>query len=693
MLQLLSQQGNRNIICTKDVQGSVTVDLYGVTFEQALNAVMASSGYSYIEDKGTIYIYTPEQKAAILKAKIKPVPRAFKLAYISAADAQVLITPALSEVGSVAVSPAAGIGIAPNKTDAGGNSYSNGDTIVVRDVPDALDRVAKLLADLDVKPDQVLIETTILSAALREGNKLGVNFNVLGGVDFGTTENGTTWTTTGKPTYTPGDMVNRSAVNFRTDFTPVSGGVTLGIFGSDAAFFVTALETVTDVTVVANPKLMVINKQRGEVLIGKRDGYLTTTLTETSATQTVEFLETGTRLLVRPFIGKDGYIRMEVHPEDSDGSVQNGLPSQTTTEVTSNILVKDGHTIVIGGLFRENTGTARNQIPLLGNMPYVGPLFRTNDDGTERNEVIILITPHIIKNQIDEAVSRQIRDDVERIRMGQRNGLQWWSSERLAMHYMRAAREDVRAGNREQAMWDIDMALSIRPKMIEAIRLKEQLTQKAFWSREVQNAPTRYIVERMIMQELGKCYETVIPPQRPLDATKIPADVRQHLGIEPEICPSLPKMDMPMPKSDVKVKVEVPSGAQSLAPTTTEDTASTVGSVEPTPAETDQVGARPDMPETAADDTASTGSDTAETATDGTVSAEPDTADEPAAEQTEPNTEAGEPVAVVEGHTEPGVVTDPAPSDEPSASPEPENAPNDDENADSVEMPSTSADD
>ena len=565
VLQLLSTQGKRNIIATKDIQGSVTADLYGVTFQQALEAVLASSGFDYIDENGFIYVYTREQKAAILKAKIKPVSRVFQLSYISAADAQALITPALSDGGSIAVSPASGIGISPSKTEAGGNSFPNGDALVVRDVPDALDRVAELLAELDVKPDQVLIETTIISADLREGNKLGVNFNFLGGVDFGDT--GATWNTAGKPTFTPGNAVNRTGANFRTDFAPVSGGMTLGLFGNDIAFFISALETVTDVTVIANPKLLVINKQRGEVLVGKRDGYLTTTLTETSATQTVEFLETGTKLVVRPFVARDGYIRMEVHPEDSDGSVENQLPSQTTTEVTSNILVKDGHTIVIGGLFRENTSTTKNQVPVLGNIPYLGTLFKTHDDSTDRNEVIILITPHIISNEADEAVSRQIRDDAERIRMGQRKGLQWWSSERMAMRYLRGAKKAIRDGNREQALWDLDMALSIRPRLFEAIRIKEQLTQKAYWADEVQHAASKYVVERMIMQELGKPYDTVIPPNRPLHAERIPEDVRKALGIQPVIPLSWPgTMTGQTVRPRVEVEIQVPTNAKPADP-------------------------------------------------------------------------------------------------------------------------------
>ena len=168
VLQLLSTQGKRNIIATKDVEGTVTADLYGVTFEQALKAVLASSGFDYIDEDGFIYVHTAEQKAAIVKSKIQSVVRVFHLSYINAADAQVLIAPALSEAGSAAVTPVAASGIAASKTDSGGNALASKDMLVVRDTPKRLDRIAELLKEIDVKPEQVMIEATILSAELKE---------------------------------------------------------------------------------------------------------------------------------------------------------------------------------------------------------------------------------------------------------------------------------------------------------------------------------------------------------------------------------------------------------------------------------------------------------------------------------------------------------------------------------------------
>lgn len=541
VLQLLSTQGKRNIIATKEVQGNVTADLYGVTFEQALKAVLASSGFDFLDDDGFIYVYTNEQKDKMMKAKVEVAVKVFHLAYISAADAQVLITPALSEQGSIAVSTPSQVGVSSSKTEAGGNSLASNDMVVVRDVPKRLEKIEALIKELDIKPDQVLVETTILSAKLGEQNKLGINFNTLAGADFQNLN--ASAASSGTPTFTSDPLSNTTkahAVNFRTDFTPVTGGMTFGVFGSDAAFFVTALETVTDVTVLANPKLLVLNKQRGEVIVGRRDGYLTTTLTETTATQTVQFLETGTRLLVRPFIGKDHNIRMEIHPEDSDGSVQNELPSETTTEITSNVMVRDGHTIVIGGLFRENTGNSRTQVPLLGNIPYLGTLFRTTNDSTDRSEVIILITPHIVNQPTDEAIGEQMKDDVERVRIGQRKGLPFWANDRLADSALQAAKKDLRDGKFDRALWNLDLALSMSPRMIEAIQLKERLTRKAYWADMARVSTIRYVIESLVMQELGKPVEEVIPPNRPLYERGLPPDVKKAFGIDPPVLPPMP---------------------------------------------------------------------------------------------------------------------------------------------------------
>jgi hypothetical protein len=201
--------------------------------------------------------------------------------------------------------------------------------------------------------------------------------------------------------------------------------------------------------------------------------------------------------------------------------------------VTSNVVVRDGHTIVIGGLFREETGDTRKQVPILGNIPHLGTLFRATDDATKRSEIIILVTPHVIQQDVDEAVSEQMRDDVERFRLGQRNGLRWWSRNRLSGTCLREARSALQAGDPEKALWYTDMTLSMNPTMEEAIRLKERLTAKAYWADQPQDSSVRFLIQRMILSELVRPYRPANYPAKPRTAADLDPAVRKALGMMP----------------------------------------------------------------------------------------------------------------------------------------------------------------
>ena len=238
-----------------------------------------------------------------------------------------------------------------------------------------------MIDEIDVRPLQVCIEAMILSVKLKDEDKFGVNFELLrqsNNVKFGL----------GTPLASLADL--------KFD----AGGLKFGFLDSNLGAFLDALEKIGDTNVIATPRLMVLNKQRAEILIGEQKGYLSTTVTETSSTQTVEFLEVGAQLRLRPFISSDGLIRMEIHPELSDGSVEIHenftVPNKETTQVTTNIMVRDGCTVIIGGLMKEQLLNTTTQVPLLGNLPLVGFVFRNVKETIERREVLVLITPRIV---------------------------------------------------------------------------------------------------------------------------------------------------------------------------------------------------------------------------------------------------------------------------------------------------------
>jgi len=478
VLRMLSLQLEKNILPSKEVRGTVTANLYDVTVREALDAILKANGFDYREKGNVIYVYTQREIQEMEKAARVTKTEVFRLYYTPAANAAVMIKPVLSTEAQVAMTTAAVAGITGEATDTGGNSHATEDILVVTDYPERLDQVRRILKEVDRKPQQVLVEATILRASLQDDNALGVDFNVLGGIDFTTigTQAGQFMNATIKddtPYQTPAHSVG-TGTNFSG---PIQGGLKVGVVSQNVSVFVAALEGITDTSVVANPKVLVLNKQRGSVHVGSEQGYRTAITTETATADNVKFLETGTKLNFRPYIGENGNIRLEIQPEDSAGSVNSqGLPNKTVTTVTSNVMVKDGHTIVIGGLFREQTTRTRSQIPGLGSLPLIGGLFGRQSDNTIREEVIILLTPHLIQD--DDAYSELSKEEgraVERIRVGMRKGMMWFGRERLAEGHYKAAVKDYEHGKNSSALWHLNAALGLNPKLSEALELKSRI--------------------------------------------------------------------------------------------------------------------------------------------------------------------------------------------------------------------------
>ena len=525
VLKLLSIKGKRNIIATPEVKGSVTANLYDVTFEEALQAVLVPNGAGYRTSGNFIYVHTLTQLEELQAAASgKPVTRVYRLSYVAAKDAQSYLAPLVGTgregQGIVTPSPLPATGVASSAEDAGGDNNAAQDFIVVTTSPALHKEVERLLREIDVRPRQVLVEATILRAALTDENALGIDFSIVGGVDLellGATSNAIQDIALGQLPQDRLELFNAAAAtSFRGDVP--TGGISVGIIKDQVALFLRALEQVTDTTVLANPKVLALNKQKGQVIVGRRDGFLTTTVTETQAIQSVQFLETGTQLIFRPFIGDDGFVRVELHPEDSIGFVNaQGLPSEQTTEVTTNVIVRDGETILIGGLFREVTTDARNQVPGLGSIPGIGQLFRSNNDSTTREEVIILLTIHIVSDHSAYAEeSKRQYEDIERNRVGLRGNLMWHGRDRLAQLHYRRAVECFHAGNEDKALWHVRLALHNNARLLSAIQLREEIENRREWDDD--GAGVRGFLQRVIDRQNGGLAPILGRPAPPFDA-------------------------------------------------------------------------------------------------------------------------------------------------------------------------------
>ncbi len=291
-LRFLSAKYQKNIVPSAGVDGIVTVSsLYDVTFEEALEAILGHQ-FKYKQKGNFINVYTADEYQKIKSDPDRMEQRVYTLYYVNSTEMRKLIRPALSADGIVEASTAAAIDI---EAGQGGDTLAMHDMLIVYDYPENLERVTAVIEQVDIRPPAILLEVTILEAQLKDITEFGIDLSSVAGatLTLGGSKEGIT----------------------QSGFASASGGgssaVTTGITAAfsidDISGFLRALESITDTTVLANPKILALNKQAGHILIGSEDGYVTTSqISADGAVQQVEFLESGTKLKFRPYVCKDG---------------------------------------------------------------------------------------------------------------------------------------------------------------------------------------------------------------------------------------------------------------------------------------------------------------------------------------------------------------------------------------------------
>jgi len=522
VLQMLSLQSKRNIVASRDVNARVTANLYGVTFYEALDAILHVNGYGYVERGNFVYVYTLEELKAIKAEERAVVSKVVHLNYLNANDAAEFVSPLLSEKGQIKTNGDVGNFNIPEDTPTGDEQFALAATLVIFDYPEHVAEIEALLKQLDTKPAQVLVEATILQTELNEANAFGVDFAFLNGVnfiDFMGDLGGALGAATGLNT---GEFIpdgDAQAVVSSPGNTAGPGTLKISIFGDDIAVFIRALDEVSDVMILSNPKILALNRQPARVLVGRKIGYLNTTSTETATTQTVEFLDTGTMLTFRPFISQDGMIRLELKPRVSEGIIRDikdatgaavTIPDEVTQELTTNVIVPDGSTVVLGGLFKETSKRTRRQVPLLGDIPIIGIAFRGLEDNTDRAEIMFLIKPTVMNDKVLIEQGDRALAYGDRVRAGSRQGLLLWSRERRTAQLNVKAEKLAAEGNKDEALWNLRRSLELSPSQPDAIRLQEALSgERDLW-------PSRSILEKVINGEAAvNAAAPINPPAKP----------------------------------------------------------------------------------------------------------------------------------------------------------------------------------
>ena len=509
VLEMLAIQSRRNIIASNSVTGVVSANLYDVTFNEALEAILRVNGFWYVEEGNFVYVYTNEELSTIEKARRKTESRIYELQYLSAADADEFVKPLLSQNGKAAFRGTVEAGYQPSLENGGGDSYAWSSKLVINDYPENLEAIAELIRELDTAPMQVVVEATVVLTKVDEDNEFGVDFTALSNINIGSITGGPLAATNN---LISGTYLNTTAAAVTSGVgqteASITGGLKAGVIKDHVGAFLRVLDKVVDTTVLARPRVTCLNRQRAEVLIGTRFGYLSTTQTQTSTTQTVQFLDTGIQLVFRPFISPDGMIRLELRPNVSSATLHEDggqlVPDQITQQLMTNVRCRDGETIILGGLFRESTIITRNQVPFLGDIPIIGAAFRGQDDQVDKEEIIFLLTPSIIRDERLWEAGKDSLAIVESVRVGARSGLLPFSREQITANYNRDALNAYRKGDLDLALYWTNLSLRTAGVQPEMVRLRENITDEA-----------ESVWERDLLREL------LIEPHAPLSAVEV----------------------------------------------------------------------------------------------------------------------------------------------------------------------------
>ncbi len=454
VLKFLSLKGHFNVAISKNIQGRVTLVMKEVKIGDALDIILRANDLAYNRVNNIVYVMTAEEYLNTYGKKFndKTEVKIMNLKYAKPSYVLAALDSLKSNVGKIVIDEDTGSvvlidthdnlqkmietieqmdGKSETKTfklqyavakdiaaqlklklDAKAVGSIQADDrsnqLIISALPDRLKEIEVLVADLDVPTKAVLIEVRILQISLNPKFDFGINWsNPLGNIQ--------------------NKYVNN--LNTKQNF-PISstlsaigtlGSVTYGKLDPDLLQLeISALKQVTNSRIIARPRLMVTNNEEANIHIGDTIPYVTSTTTGSGDTATVSeqinFIDVGIKLKVKPTINDDGFVTMQIRPEISsrvkDVQTPKGalIPQVNTTFVETNVIVRDENTVIIGGLKQLTNKNSKSGLPYLMDMPVAGNLFKNKSHDILDTEIVIFLTPHIVKGDYD------VLDDKDTVR-------------------------------------------------------------------------------------------------------------------------------------------------------------------------------------------------------------------------------------------------------------------------------------
>ncbi|MGI1795074.1 type IV pilus secretin PilQ [Acinetobacter variabilis] len=428
VLQLLADFTDINMVAADSVQGNITLRLKEVPWDQALDIVLKTKNLDKRRNGNVIWIApvaelikAEEEEAKALKQSVALAPiqtEYMQLSYAKAADIEKLIT---QNKGS---SNSGNSGGTSNNNDKESLLSSRGsvsidartNTIIVNDTQPFIDKIRNMVDLLDVQVKQVMVEARIVRATTDFTKEMGVKWGIVsqgiatnnhllvGGSDT------TLWDLRDPQESDLGGFTYdiQRPDNLNVDLGVTSQGASRIAFGliSLSDFMLdlelSALQADGYGEVISTPKVLTADKQKATVASGSQIPYQSAEGGGANAVSTTEFIDATLSLDVTPSITPDGKVQMELNiTSDSPGNpTPTGQLTINKNQINTNVLVDNGETVVLGGIFEQETRNAQTKVPFLGDLPYLGRLFRKDVKSDNKRELLIFVTPRIVNDSV-----------------------------------------------------------------------------------------------------------------------------------------------------------------------------------------------------------------------------------------------------------------------------------------------------
>jgi type IV pilus assembly protein PilQ len=401
VLQLIADFTGLNLVASDTVGGTITLRLQNVPWDQALELILKTKGLDKRKVGNVLLIAPADEIAAREKLELETNKQVADLAPVRLEVVQINYAKA-SDIVAL---------LSQDKELISGRGFISSDertnTISVRETAEKLEQIRKLITTWDVSVRQVLIEARIVRARSNIAEEMGIQWGG-GGLD----QSGDNLFRIGGSTNTLSELTDIANGSSNTITFPNALAVDLGVTRSNASSLaigfggdnylidmeLSAFESDGKGEIVAQPKIVAANRQTATIKSGEEIPYQEAS---SSGATSISFKEAVLSLEVTPQITPDDKIIMDLKiNQDNRGEVTAGIPSIETNEVITQVLVANGETVVLGGIFQSERSTTVTKTPFLGDIPYLGALFTKTENIDERAELLIFITPKLLKDGV-----------------------------------------------------------------------------------------------------------------------------------------------------------------------------------------------------------------------------------------------------------------------------------------------------